>query len=40
MKHLIRKVKSIYRKYWDFPHNWKPYGWKHYEMTYHYWAGY
>lgn len=36
MKKLII---SLYRKLYDFPFNWKPYGWEKNEMTNFYWSG-
>ena len=29
----------LYRKYYDFPIHWKPYGWTKDEMTEWYWMG-
>ena len=36
----MRKIRAIYRKYWDFPRNWKPYEWNKNELSDSYWDGY
>lgn len=42
MKKLIRIKRFIiglYRFVWDFPKNWKSYGWEYEDMTNFYWSG-
>ena len=35
----MKCLRALYRKYYDFPFKWKPYGWEKEEMRKRYWAG-
>ena len=35
-----RFCRSLYRKVWDFPRNWKPWRWEKYDMSERYWLGF
>jgi hypothetical protein len=39
MDRIKRFFLGLYRYVWDFPKNWKPYGWEYEEMTNFYWEG-
>lgn len=36
---ILEFIKILYRILWNFPRNWKPYGWKATEMSWNYWRG-
>lgn len=36
---FFNRLVGIYRFVWDFPVNWKPYGWRPEQMTDSYWEG-
>lgn len=39
MKNIIQFIRRTYRRHWDFPNNWKPFGYTKREMDADYWYG-
>jgi len=39
--YLIKRfIRKLYRRLWDYPMHWKPYGWHKSEMQEWYWNGF